>query len=147
MADKEVNTNGGTFVGKDVTTSGDFVGRDKITYQTINNYTLQDHREDDGIGAVGKRNELLAFKNAFMLHAPPSETDASLGYGNPEIEVRDIANAFCNVVAQKFDLFLPVYKLHSHLLPVESVSCLTRWPGESKLVGCTGRTSFETLIC
>lgn len=103
--------------------------------------------ENDDVGAIDKRNELLGFKNTFMLHAPPSETDASLGHGNPEIEVRDIANAFCDAVAHKFDLFLPVYKSHSYLLPTESVSLFNKRPNELRLAGCTGRTSFEALMC
>lgn len=82
--------------------------------------------KDDDVGAVGRRDELLAFKNMFMLHAPPSETDATLGYGNPEIDVRDIASAFCDIAAQKFDLFFPVYRSHSHLLPAESESLFNK---------------------
>lgn len=75
---------------------------------------------------ASRRSELLTFKKEFMLHEPPSETDASLGYGDPDVEVREIATAFCDAVARKFDLFAPVFKAHSHLLPTESVRLFTK---------------------
>jgi hypothetical protein len=73
-----------------------------------------------------RKSDLLGFKKEFMLHEPPSETDACLGYGNPDVEVRDIAIAFCDAVARKFDLFTPVFKANSHLLPPESVRLFTK---------------------
>lgn len=72
------------------------------------------------------RSELLTFKRDFMVHEPPSETDASLGYGNPDVEIRDIRDAFCEATARKFDLFAPIFKANCHLLPAESVQLLTK---------------------
>lgn len=41
MADKEINTNGGTFIGEDVSTSGcDFIGRDRINSTTNTGNTI-----------------------------------------------------------------------------------------------------------
>lgn len=72
------------------------------------------------------QSELSKFKKEFSTHQPPSETDSSLGYGDPNVFVSEIAKAFCSTVATKYDLAFPVYKRFCHLLPVDSVRSLDK---------------------
>jgi hypothetical protein len=66
------------------------------------------------------------FKEEFAKHAPPSETDGCIGYGDPGVEISEMAKRWCAEVARHYDRALPVYRRWKYLLPEESSQNLDR---------------------
>jgi hypothetical protein len=69
---------------------------------------------------------LVEFQAEFFRHAPPSETDAGLRQGDPDVEVSEIARRWCAAVANKHDSAVVVYRQYRDTLPESSSRDLDR---------------------